>query len=54
MNAFSNGGVYSCNTATSSLFEDFPFHPDKLLQDFINIIHPELSQEATTYYKPVK
>lgn len=55
MNAFSNGGVYSCNTATSSLFEDFPFHPDKLLRDFINIIHPELSQEATTiYYKQVK
>lgn len=55
MDAFSNGGVYSCNTATSSLFEDFPFHPDKLLQDFINIIHPELSQEATTiYYKQVK
>lgn len=55
MNAFSNGGVYSCNTATSSLFEDFPFHPDKLLQDFINIIHPELSQDTTTiYYKQVK
>ena len=55
MSAFSNGGIYYCNTATSSLFEDFPFHPDKLLQDFINIIHPELSQETTTnYYKPVK
>lgn len=55
MDAFSNDGVYSCNTATSSLFEDFPFHPDKLLQDFITIIHPELSQEATTiYYKQVK
>lgn len=55
LNAFSNGGVYACNTATTTFFEDFPFHPDLLLRDFINIIHPNtLSDSTTKYYKQVK
>lgn len=50
MAAFGNGGVYSCNTATSSFFEDFPFHPDLLLHDFINILHPGVLSDTTLHY----
>ncbi len=35
--AFSTGGVYNCNTAVSSLFEEFPFHPERLLADYAAI-----------------
>ncbi len=55
MDAFKNGGVYSCNTATTSLFEDFPFHPDMLLIEFINIFHNKPTDNSTlNYYKQVK
>lgn len=50
MSAFHKGGVYSCNTATSSFFEDFPFHPDLLLHDFINIMHPGVLSDSTLHY----
>lgn len=35
--AYSTGGVYSCNTAVSPLFEEFPFHPERLLADYAAI-----------------
>lgn len=35
--AFSTGGVYNCNTAESPLFEEFPFHPERLLADYAAI-----------------
>lgn len=55
MAAFSHGGVYSCNTATTTLFEDFPFHPDVLLREYVKIFHDELLPEYNLkYYKPVK
>ncbi len=55
MNAFHSGGVYACNTATTTFFEDFPFHPDMLLADFINIFHPGTLPDSTLkYYKQVK
>ena len=54
MDAFSNGGVYACNTATSPLFNEFPYHPELLLHDFIKIFHPELQLEGELrYYHPV-
>lgn len=40
--AFKNRNVYSCNTASTKLFEDFPFHPDILLKEYISIFHPTL------------
>lgn len=55
MSAFSNGGVYACNTAKTTFFEDFPFHPELLLRDFINIIHPGVLSDTTiNYYRQVK
>lgn len=40
--AFRRGEVYGCNTATTTFYEDTPFHPDLLLRDLIVIAHPEL------------
>ncbi|MBQ2046660.1 MAG: ABC transporter substrate-binding protein [Muribaculaceae bacterium] len=39
--AFSKGGVYVINTVETSFFEDFPFHPEMLLQEYIQLFHPE-------------
>ncbi|MCM1517508.1 MAG: ABC transporter substrate-binding protein [Pseudoflavonifractor sp.] len=53
--AFNNGGVYSCNTSESPLFEEFPFHPDLLLREYINIFYPGyLENDSLRYYKRVQ
>lgn len=48
-----NGGVYYSNTKTSYLFEEFPFHPELMLADYLGILHPELPGAAKTlrYFK---
>ena len=50
MDALNNGGLYYCNTMTSSLYADFPFHPEVLLRDMTAIFHPELMQGYTQKY----
>lgn len=40
--AYRSGNVYGCNTKYKNLFDDSAFHPDRLLEDFILIIHPEV------------
>lgn len=49
--AFGNGGVYVCDTSISPLFDEFPFHPELLLSDYITIIHPELSGEPHYFHR---
>ena len=34
--------VYGCNVTTSLFYEETPFRPDLLLQDFIKILHPDI------------
>lgn len=46
--AFRNHNVYACNTGRTSYYEDYPFHPDMLLQNLIEILHPELAK--TRFY----
>jgi iron complex transport system substrate-binding protein len=36
---FRNGNIYYSDTSKSQLFEEFPFHPDLLLEDYIKILH---------------
>ena len=38
-----SGEVYGCNVMTSMFYEESPFRPDLLLQDFIRILHPDLA-----------
>ncbi len=54
--AFKKHGVWVCDTENTNLFEEFPFHPEKLLKDFFCIFHPELmsENEQTSYYKPLE
>lgn len=52
INAFNSKQVYQCVTVNSTFFQDFPFHPDVLLKDFIAIMHPELGYKAK-YYVPL-
>lgn len=53
--AFKEGNVYNCNTTVAPLFEEFPFHPELLLHDFIIMFHPEILPDSTLrYYKKVK
>lgn len=48
--AFKNQNVYGCNTAHKEYYEDFPFHPDKVLKDLIKIFHPNLLPEYELKY----
>lgn len=38
--AFKTGNVYVCNTSVSPLFEEFPFHPERLLREYVKLFHP--------------
>lgn len=42
MKAVDAGQVYGCNVTTSMFYEETPFRPDLLLQDFIKILHPDI------------
>ena len=53
--AFAHGGVYACNVELSRFYEETPFRPDWLLNDFIVILHPELQGlHPARYYFKVK
>ena len=51
--AFQQHHCYGCNTATTTFYEDTPFHPNLLLRDFICIAHPELGLGEPSYFLPV-
>ena len=42
MQAVADNQVYACNVSTSMFYEETPFRPDLLLQDFIHILHPDI------------
>lgn len=44
--AVDRGGVWWSDTSVSQLYEEFPFHPELLLKDYIGIFHPELLAEG--------
>ena len=53
--AYSSAGVYSVNSSTTDFFEVFPYHPEKLLRDYIIIFAPDsLPGEQPQFYKLVK
>ncbi|MBR5332688.1 MAG: ABC transporter substrate-binding protein [Muribaculaceae bacterium] len=54
--AFSKGGVYVIKTVETSFFEDFPFHPEKLLKEYIQLFHPEIfdGEQVFKYLQQVK
>lgn len=55
MSAYAHGGVYNANTASTTYFDDFPFHPEVLLREYIAIFHPELMPGyQLRYYRKVQ
>ena len=48
--AYRNGQVYGCNSAELIFYEETPFHPERLLRDYINILHPTLLPTDTLRY----
>ena len=48
--AFKEKNIYHCNTAYRPYYEDFPFHPDRVLKDLIKIFHPSLLSEYELKY----
>lgn len=51
--AFKEGNVYGCSTERTTFYESTPFHPDRLLGDFIAMIHPQ-TKRTTTYFKKLR
>ena len=50
--AFRTHQVYGCNVELSPFYEETPFHPDWLLNDFIHILHPELDRSTSNRLLP--
>ena len=49
---FKTRNVYGCNVEQSLFYEESPFRPDWLLSDFIQIVHPQMTNSAPLrYYK---
>lgn len=48
--AFETREVYGCNVRTSLFYEESPFHPDRLLSDFIQILHPDIKGLPPLHY----
>jgi len=54
INAFKQQTAYGCNVENSLFYEESPFHPERLLGDFIHILHPELEiMDSMRYFKAV-
>lgn len=46
--------IWWCDTSTTLLYEETPFHPERLLEDLIAILHPELGIEPQyKYFSPL-
>ncbi len=55
LRAFREKEVYGCNVEQSKFYEETPFHPNYLLNDFIQILHPDIiGSSALRYYKKLK
>ncbi len=47
--------VYGCNVETTTFYEETPFRPDYLLSDFIQILHPGITNlPPLRYYKKLR
>lgn len=52
---FKRRSIYGCNTGKRPFYEEAPFRPDYLLQDMLQILHPEIADvNALRYFCPLK
>lgn len=50
--AYQNNGIYNANTARVNLYEETPFHPERLLADYVAIFHH--TGDSLRYFTPVR
>ncbi|MBQ4083590.1 MAG: ABC transporter substrate-binding protein [Bacteroidaceae bacterium] len=48
--AYQKENVYGCNTTELIFYEETPFHPERLLLDYIKILHPQLLPDDKLRY----
>ena len=48
--AFQTQNVFACDCTRRPYFEEVSFHPDRLLSDIIQIVHPDIASFAPMYY----
>lgn len=48
--ALRQGNVYGCNTQYVPFYDEVPFRPDRLMEDVIRILHPEILPAAPLRY----
>ena len=48
--AFRSHAAYGCNVERSLFYEESPFRPDWLLSDFIQILHPDITNQPSLRY----
>lgn len=54
LKAFKERRVYGCNTGHTAFYEETPFHPDRLLRDYIQICHPEMELGGLKYFEKIE
>ena len=48
-------GLWGADTSVPGFYEETPFHPDRLLKDYIRILHPSLLPDYTPrYFRPIE
>lgn len=50
LKAFHTGMVFACDCTRRPYFEEVSFHPDRLLSDIIQIVHPDIAGFAPMHY----
>lgn len=54
MKAFKTRSIYACNTSKIAFYEETPYHPERLLKDYIKIFHPTLLPDyQARYFSPL-
>lgn len=49
--AFEDRNVWFVNTSTSEFYNDLAFHPEKILEDYTKILHPEVVKGIPYYFQ---
>ena len=53
--AWQRGRLFGCNTLRVPYYDETPFHPDRLLADWMQMLHPGLlSHHDLRYFSPLK
>ncbi len=53
-NAYRRDAVYYTDTSTSGIFDIIAFHPERVLKDYVKILHPELIDTPLQFYRHMR